>query len=68
MLTEEFKIFIVYADASTNYLLFFMPESLRALYMGDNDFEYISPEIKNLKNLQIVSFNVPTIFLDIFGF
>jgi len=28
---------------------------LRALYMGDNDFEVLSPEIKNFKNLQIVS-------------
>lgn len=30
-------------------------ETLRALYMGDNDFEYLPPEIGNLKNLQIVS-------------
>ncbi|MPC42368.1 Ras suppressor protein 1 [Portunus trituberculatus] len=30
-------------------------ESLRALYMGDNDFEVLSPLIKNLKNLQILS-------------
>ena len=34
---------------------FFMMETLRALYLGDNDFEYLPPEIKNLKNLQIVS-------------
>jgi len=33
---------------------FFMMETLRALYLGDNDFEYLSPEIKNLKNLQIL--------------
>lgn len=29
-------------------------ETLRALYLGDNDFEYIPAEIGNLKNLQIV--------------
>lgn len=33
----------------------FVSETLRALYLGDNDFETISPEIGNLKNLQIVS-------------
>lgn len=33
---------------------FFMMETLRALYLGDNDFEFIPPEVKNLKNLQIV--------------
>jgi len=33
---------------------FFMIESLRALYLGDNDFERIPAEIGNLKNLQIV--------------
>ena len=30
-------------------------ETLRALYLGDNDFEVLSPDINNLKNLQIVS-------------
>lgn len=30
-------------------------ETLRALYLGDNDFETIPPEIGQLKNLQIVS-------------
>ena len=34
---------------------FFMMETLRALYLGDNDFEYIPSEVGNLKNLQIVS-------------
>lgn len=33
---------------------FFMMETLRALYLGDNDFEYIPANIGNLKNLQIV--------------
>ncbi|CAH1772717.1 unnamed protein product [Owenia fusiformis] len=33
---------------------FFCLETLRALYMGDNDFETIPKEIKNLKNLQIL--------------
>lgn len=35
----------------------FVAETLRALYLGDNDFEYLPSEIKNLKNLQIVSKN-----------
>ncbi|KAF6206914.1 hypothetical protein GE061_018150 [Apolygus lucorum] len=32
---------------------FYMLETLRALYLGDNDFEFLHPEIKQLKNLQI---------------
>lgn len=35
---------------------FFCLDTLRALYMGDNDFEYIPPEIGRLKNLQILCF------------
>lgn len=35
---------------------FFMMETLRALYLGDNDFEYLPKEVGQLKNLQIVSF------------
>lgn len=34
---------------------YFFSETLRALYLGDNDFETIPPEIGQLKNLQIVS-------------
>ncbi|XP_008479784.2 ras suppressor protein 1, partial [Diaphorina citri] len=34
---------------------FFMLETLRALYLGDNDFEVLPAEIGNLKNLQIVT-------------
>jgi len=33
---------------------FFMMDTLRALYLGDNDFEHFSPEVKNLQNLQIL--------------
>ena len=33
---------------------FFMISTLRALYLGDNDFEYLSAEIGNLSNLQIL--------------
>ena len=36
------------------YVLCF-PETMRALYLGDNDFEVIPPEIGKLKSLQIVS-------------
>lgn len=32
-----------------------LSETLRALYLGDNDFEYLPAEIGNLKSLQIVS-------------
>ncbi|XP_037083101.1 ras suppressor protein 1-like [Pollicipes pollicipes] len=31
-----------------------MIESLRALYLGDNDLEYLPPDVKMLKNLQIL--------------
>jgi len=48
-------------DLTYNYLNekslpgnFFMIETLRALYLGDNDFEYLSPEVGQLKNLQIL--------------
>lgn len=30
-------------------------ETLRALYLADNDFEYLPAEIGQLKNLQVVS-------------
>lgn len=30
-------------------------ETLRALYLGDNEFEFLPPGLGNLKNLQIVS-------------
>ncbi|XP_014254773.1 ras suppressor protein 1 [Cimex lectularius] len=33
---------------------FYMLETLRALYLGDNDFEYLHSDIRNLKNLQIL--------------
>lgn len=36
-------------------LAFFPAETLRALYLGDNDFQFIPPQIGLLKNLQIVS-------------
>ena len=38
-----------------NYnFLYFFADTLRALYMADNDFEYLPPQIGQLKNLQIV--------------
>lgn len=42
-------------------------ETLRALYLGDNDFEFLPPEVGHLKNLQIVSiFNLtPSTYCDI---
>lgn len=38
-----------------NRVIFNVLETLRALYLGDNDFETIPSEIGQLKNLQIVS-------------
>lgn len=39
-----------------------LTETLRALYLADNDFEYLPAEIGQLKNLQVVS-----IALDVVG-
>lgn len=33
----------------------YLSASLRALYLADNEFETIPPEVSKLKNLQIVS-------------
>lgn len=41
---------------------FFMMETLRALYLGDNDFECIPANVGNLKNLQIVSLIAGVLF------
>uniref|UniRef100_A0A1I7X6L2 Leucine rich repeat containing 7 n=1 Tax=Heterorhabditis bacteriophora TaxID=37862 RepID=A0A1I7X6L2_HETBA len=35
---------------------FFFMESLRALYLGDNDFEMLPGDVQHLKNLQILVF------------
>ena len=43
--------------------LYLLTDTLRALYMGDNDFEVLPDEIGKLKNLQIVSFyNLSMVF------
>merc|ERR1711944_291268 len=34
---------------------FFMLHTLRALYLSDNDFELLSPKIKNMANLRILA-------------
>lgn len=34
---------------------FWLMHSLRALYLSDNEFEYLSPEIRNLTNLAILA-------------
>merc|ERR1712212_653612 len=34
---------------------FFIMATLRALYLSDNEFEQLNPEIKNLKNLRILA-------------
>lgn len=39
----------------TVLFFYFISDTLRALYLGDNDFEVLPPEIGKLKNLQIVS-------------
>jgi len=47
---------VTYNNLSENSLPgnFFCLDTLRALYMGDNDFEQLPPEIGRLKNLQIL--------------
>jgi len=34
---------------------FFIMSTLRALYLSDNEFEHLSPDIKNMKNLRILA-------------
>merc|ERR1712088_1195357 len=34
---------------------FWIIHSLRALYLSDNEFDHLSPEIKNMKNLRILA-------------
>ena len=48
-------LFDSYALATNINLYHISTDTLRALYLGDNDFEHIPPEIGRLKNLQIVS-------------
>lgn len=38
-----------------SHMNFSFLDTLRALYLSDNDFEVLSPEIGQLKSLQIVS-------------
>ena len=37
------------------YYLIYSTDTLRALFLGDNDFEVVPPGIGKLKSLQIVS-------------
>merc|ERR1712241_46969 len=48
---------ISYNNLSENSLPsnFFIMATLRALYMSDNEFEQLSPDIKNMKNLRILA-------------
>lgn len=46
------RYYYIWTNCKVNQFL--IAETLRALYLGDNDFEHISSDIKNLKNLQIV--------------
>ena len=34
---------------------FFIMSTIRALYLSDNEFEHLSPEIRNMKNLRILA-------------
>lgn len=53
------------------WLIFFLSvyfsDSLRALYLGDNDFETLPPEIGKLKNLQIVSYHETCVTFNLLG-
>lgn len=58
MFCREISLNLVSVKFSSNLLHCLIDElleTLRALYLGDNDFEYLPAEIKNMKNLQIVS-------------
>ena len=50
---------------------FFIMATLRALYLSDNEFEQLSPEIRNLKNLRILALrdnelvDLPQVFYNI---
>lgn len=50
-LLNLYKIILLVNDV---FLFVIASETLRALYLADNDFEYLPPEIGHLKNLQIV--------------
>ena len=56
-LSCEWKRFgiIIYCQCHVNVRCLHVADTVRALYMGDNDFEHIPPEIGRLTNLQIVS-------------
>lgn len=45
----------VYIGVGCAILFQYFAETLRALYLGDNEFERLPPGLGNLKNLQIVS-------------
>lgn len=48
------KIFDEVPTLITKYLQKNISETLRALYLGDNYFENVSPELSKLRNLQIL--------------
>lgn len=50
--TEKLQLCFLFVDG---FIFYFISDTLRALYLGDNDFEVLPPEIGKLKNLQIVS-------------
>lgn len=49
------KIYLEKNQSNILIIILTITETLRALYLGDNDFEFLPPEVGNLKNLQIVS-------------
>lgn len=53
MLGEDLRIHLPHNSCNSSHVR--LTETLRALYLADNDFEYLPPEIGQLKNLQVVS-------------
>lgn len=51
----SFTLLISLIDLETNNLIkSYILATLRALYLGDNDFEYLPSDVENLSSLQIL--------------
>ena len=60
--TFIFSWFCRLSLATCKLLFITFAEQLRALYLGDNDFETLPPEIGELRNLQVVINNLMNVY------
>lgn len=51
---ENIVFCFVRTDFSCNASVFVFLATLRALYLGDNDFEYLPADIENFSSLQVL--------------